>query len=125
METFAQLDAPRDLAKIFDTTEYARWKGFRQSEDSRYVCLTLPHVLLRVPYGKETKPVDAFHYEEASPATIIRNICGATRPTRWAPASPTRSRVTDGARRFAAWKAAGWSIACRPIPSTPNRATSR
>ncbi len=64
METFANLDAPRDIAKIFDTTEYARWKGFRQSEDSRYVCLTLPHVLLRVPYGKATKPIDAFHYEE-------------------------------------------------------------
>lgn len=64
MESFTALDAPRDIAKIFDTTEYARWKGFRQSEDSRYVCLTLPHVLLRVPYGKDTKPVDAFHYEE-------------------------------------------------------------
>lgn len=64
MESFTSLDAPRDIAKIFDTTEYARWKGFRASEDSRYVCLTLPHVLLRVPYGKETKAVDAFHYEE-------------------------------------------------------------
>jgi type VI secretion system protein ImpC len=64
LETYTQLDAPRDLAKIFDTTEYARWKGFRMSEDSRYVCLTLPHVLMRVPYGAATKPVDGFHYEE-------------------------------------------------------------
>ena len=64
LETFTQLDAPRDLAKVFDTTEYARWKGFRLSEDSRYVCLALPHVLMRVPYGKATKPVDGFHYEE-------------------------------------------------------------
>ncbi|HUI79850.1 MAG TPA: type VI secretion system contractile sheath large subunit [Bryobacteraceae bacterium] len=64
LESFTQLDAPRDLAKAFDTTEYARWKGFRMSEDSRYVCLSLPHVLMRVPYGKDTKPVDAFRYEE-------------------------------------------------------------
>jgi type VI secretion system ImpC/EvpB family protein len=64
LESYTQLDAPRDLAKVFDTTEYARWKGFRLSEDSRYVCLTLPHVLMRVPYGKDTKPVDGFHYEE-------------------------------------------------------------
>jgi len=64
LESFTQLDAPRDLAKIFDTTEYARWKGFRSSEDSRYVCLTLPHVLMRIPYGHATKPVDGFHYEE-------------------------------------------------------------
>ena len=64
LESYTQLDAPRDLAKIFDTTEYARWKGFRTSEDSRYMCLTLPHVLMRVPYGQATKQVDGFHYEE-------------------------------------------------------------
>jgi type VI secretion system protein ImpC len=64
LESFTQLDAPRDLAKIFDTTEYARWKGFRSSDDARYVCLTLPHVLMRIPYGAATKPVDGFHYEE-------------------------------------------------------------
>ena len=39
LPSFTQLDAPRDLAKIFDTTEYAKWKSFRQSEDSRYVGL--------------------------------------------------------------------------------------
>lgn len=65
MDSYTQMDAPRDLAKVFDTTEYARWKGFRLSEDSRYVALTLPRVLMRVPYGKDTKPVDAFDYEEA------------------------------------------------------------
>ena len=37
LESFTNLDAPRDMAKIFDTTEYAKWKSFRQSEDSRYV----------------------------------------------------------------------------------------
>ena len=58
------LDAPRDLAKIFDTTEYAKWKSFRQSEDSRYVSLCLPRVLGRLPYGKDTKPVEDFNYEE-------------------------------------------------------------
>jgi type VI secretion system protein ImpC len=64
LESFAQLDAPRDLAKIFDSTEYAKWKSFRQSEDSRYVALCLPRTLSRLPYGKETKPIDEFAYEE-------------------------------------------------------------
>ncbi len=64
LESFTQLDAPRDLAKVFDTTEYAKWKAFRQSEDSRYVALTLPRMLLREPYGNDTVPVEAFHYEE-------------------------------------------------------------
>src|SRR6201994_228314 len=61
---YTQLGAPRDIGKIFDSTEYAKWKSFRQSDDSRYVALTLPHVLMRLPYGKDTKTIDAFDYEE-------------------------------------------------------------
>ncbi len=64
LESYTQLDAPRDLAKIFDSTEYAKWKSFRQSEDSRYVALCLPRTLSRLPYGKDSKPVDDFSYEE-------------------------------------------------------------
>jgi type VI secretion system protein ImpC len=65
LTSYTQLGAPRDIGKIFDSTEYAKWKSFRQSEDSRYVALTLPHILMRLPYGKDTKQVDAFDYEEA------------------------------------------------------------
>ncbi len=64
LESYATLDAPRDLSKVFDSTEYAKWKSFRASEDSRYVGLTAPRMLLRLPYGKNTKAVDAFQYEE-------------------------------------------------------------
>jgi type VI secretion system protein ImpC len=69
MESFTQLDQPRDVARIFDTTEYAKWKSFRQSDDSRYVGLCVPHVLLRLPYGRDTAPVDAFTYEEGVDGT--------------------------------------------------------
>jgi type VI secretion system protein ImpC len=64
LESYTQLDAPRDLAKIFDSTEYAKWKSFRSGEDSRYVALCLPRTLGRLPYGKDTKPVEDFAYEE-------------------------------------------------------------
>jgi type VI secretion system protein ImpC len=64
LESFTSLDAPRDLAKIFDSTEYAKWKSFRQGEDSRYVALCLPRTLSRVPYGKDTKPIEEFAFEE-------------------------------------------------------------
>jgi type VI secretion system protein ImpC len=63
-ERFTDLTAPRDLAKIFDSVEYAAWKSFRESEDSRYTALTLPHVLARLPYGANFKRVDAFNFEE-------------------------------------------------------------
>ncbi|MGD0007061.1 MAG: type VI secretion system contractile sheath large subunit [Terriglobia bacterium] len=69
MESFTQLDQPRDVARIFDTTEYAKWKSFRQSDDSRYVGLCVPHVLMRLPYGRDTVPVDAFTYEEGVDGT--------------------------------------------------------
>jgi type VI secretion system protein ImpC len=69
MDSFTQLDQPRDIGKIFDTTEFAKWKSFRQSDDSRYVGLCVPHVLLRLPYGRDTVPVDAFGYEEGVDGT--------------------------------------------------------
>jgi hypothetical protein len=51
IESFGDLGKPRDLAKVFDTVEYAKWKAFRESEDSRYVGLTLPRFLGRLPYN--------------------------------------------------------------------------
>ena len=69
LDSFTQIDAPRDMAKIFDSSEYAKWKSFRQSEDSRYVGLCLPHVLMRLPYGKNGAQVDTFNYEEAVDGT--------------------------------------------------------
>jgi type VI secretion system protein ImpC len=64
LDSFTSIDAPRDMAKIFDNTEYAKWKSFRASEDSRYVGLALPHILMRLPYGKNGVTVDAFNYQE-------------------------------------------------------------
>lgn len=64
-DSFTDMSGPRDLAKVFDTVEYTKWKSFRTSEDSRYVGLTLPHVLGRLPYGPETTPVEEFNFVES------------------------------------------------------------
>ena len=64
MENFADIGQVRDIAKIFDSTEFAKWKSFRDSEDSRYVGLAMPHILMRLPYGRDTKPVEGFDFEE-------------------------------------------------------------
>ncbi|OQW92169.1 MAG: EvpB family type VI secretion protein [Thiotrichaceae bacterium IS1] len=64
MDSFTELGNPRDLAKLFESTELIKWKSFRESENSRYVALTLPHILLRYPYGPDTDPVREFDYEE-------------------------------------------------------------
>ena len=65
LEEFTDLGKPRDLAKVFDTVEYAKWKSFRESEDSRYVGLTLPRFLGRLPYNpKDGTTVEGFNFVE-------------------------------------------------------------
>jgi len=68
-ERFTELANPRDLAKIFDSVEYAAWKSFRESEDSRYVAVTMPRVLGRLPYGQDFKRVAEFNFEESVDGT--------------------------------------------------------
>ncbi|WP_137938744.1 type VI secretion system contractile sheath large subunit [Chitinivorax sp. B] len=65
LDSFTDMGKPRDLAKIFDTVEYVKWKSFRESEDSRYVGLTLPHFLGRLPYNpKDGTAVEGFNFVE-------------------------------------------------------------
>ena len=63
-ENWEELTKPRDLEKVFESLEYTKWNSFRESDDSRFVTLTMPRVLARLPYGEATKPVEAFSYEE-------------------------------------------------------------
>ena len=84
------------------------------TEDSRYVCLTMPRVLMRVPYGKDTKPIDGLQLRrERHRRRTTRSTSGATRRMRWGRGSRMRSRRTAGARPSGAWKAAGWWTGCR------------
>ena len=53
----------KDLKSIFEGPQYIKWQSFRESEDSRNVGLTLPHFLLRLPYGPDTKATKRFNYK--------------------------------------------------------------
>lgn len=64
-DSYSELSRPRDLEKIFDSLEYAKWRGYRDSEDSRFVTLTMPRALARLPYGESTRPIEEFNFEEA------------------------------------------------------------
>jgi type VI secretion system protein ImpC len=102
-DDFTELSNPRDLAKIFDGVEYAAWKSFRESEDSRYVALTMPRVLARLPYGQEYRKIDAFNYEENIDGTNHQKYSWMS--SAWAYAT----RVTDA---FAQW---GWMARTRGV----------
>jgi type VI secretion system protein ImpC len=64
MDSFQELQNPKDIAKIFTTPEYAAWRSLRESEDSRYIGLAMPRFLARLPWGAKTEPVEEFDFEE-------------------------------------------------------------
>ena len=64
MDSWQELSNPRDITKIFGSPEYAPWQSLRASDDARYLGLTMPRYLARLPYGSKTDPVEAFSFEE-------------------------------------------------------------
>ncbi len=64
MDSWTELSNPRDLSKVFDTPDYAAWRGLRDSDDAKYLGLCLPRVLSRLPYGAKSEPVGEFAFEE-------------------------------------------------------------
>jgi type VI secretion system protein ImpC len=64
MDNWQQIVNPRDLGKLFETVDYADWRAFRESEDSKYVALAMPRFMGRRPYGANSEPVDEFAFEE-------------------------------------------------------------
>lgn len=102
-DTFSEMTEVRDVAKIFDRTEYMKWRSFRESEDSRYVGLTMPHVLMREPYGEATKPTESFRFEEDVDGRDHKKYL-------WGNAA-----YALGARLTEAFSMYGWCVAIRGV----------
>jgi type VI secretion system protein ImpC len=107
-QDWTELSKPRDLAKIFDTVEYSKWRSFRDSEDSRFVSLVMPRVIARLPYGAETKPIDQFAYEEAP-----SDASGAARPMAHNEYCWMNAAYVMGARLTDAFARSGFCVAIR------------
>lgn len=103
MDSFEKLGVPRDLSKIFESVELTKWKSFRDMEDSRYVTLTLPRVLMRLPYGPETCPVDGLNYTESVEGTDSSKFCWAN------PCYALGQRITNAFAHY------GWTAAIRGV----------
>lgn len=103
MESFENLQTPRDLSKLFESSDMASWRSFRQSDDARYVTLVLPHVLMRLPYGPDTVPVEGLNFIEKVDGTNNRKFC-------WGNAAYALAQRINHA--FAAY---GWTAAIRGV----------
>ena len=105
MDSWKELANPRDLTKIFSTPEYASWKSLRESDDSRYLALTMPRVLARLPYGAKTNPVEEFGFEEDT---------GAAEHSKYTWMNSAYAMATNINQSF---KAFGWCSQIRGIES--------
>ncbi len=103
MDRFDELPKPRDMAKIFESVEFAAWTSFRESEDSRYTALTLPRVLSRLPYGNEFRRVSEFNFEESVDGSDHSKY--AWMNAAWAYAA----RITDSVAKW------GWMARTRGV----------
>jgi type VI secretion system protein ImpC len=103
LDSWTELPKPRDLAKIFESVDYAAWKSFRESEDSRFAALTMPRTLGRLPYGSNFKKVDAFNFEEAVDGTDHSKYLWMN--ASWAYAV----RITDAVAKY------GWMARTRGV----------
>ena len=102
-DNFNEMNEVRDVSKIFDRAEYSKWRSFRDSEDSRFVGLTLPHVLGREPYGAMTKPTETFNFEEDVDGTDHKKYL-------WSNAA-----YALGTRLTEAFSMHGWCVAIRGV----------
>ncbi len=92
-ESFENLPRLKDLKSLFEGPQYARWHAFRESEDARYVGLTLPRFLLRLPYGQDTIPVKSFNFNE--------DAVGKHENYLWGPSSfAFATRVADSFAKY-------------------------
>jgi len=105
MDSWQELGNPRDLTKILQTAEYAPWRSLRDSDDARYVGLTMPRFLSRLPYGAKTDPVEEFDFEEDTEGADHSKYC-------W-----TNSAFAMGVNINRAFKLYGWCSRIRGAES--------
>ncbi|MDR1365338.1 MAG: type VI secretion system contractile sheath large subunit [Holosporales bacterium] len=99
LDKFEDMPLPRDLSKILESPDYTKWNSFRNMEDSRYVALLLPRILMRLPYGPNTLPVAEFNFTEDVGIGDTEKFCWGN------PAYALAQRITDAFAKYS-WTAA-------------------
>ncbi|MSP00686.1 MAG: type VI secretion system contractile sheath large subunit [Acetobacteraceae bacterium] len=107
-DSYTEMSKPRDLAKIFETSDYMKWRSFRDSEDARFVSLVMPRTLARLPYGAGTKAIEEFGYEEAP-----FDVTGAAKPMEHTEYCWMNAAYAMGARLTDAFAQYGFCTAIR------------
>ena len=67
LDSFRDLHPTLDLDRLFGQREYTRWRAMQKVEDTRFLGVLLPPVLLRRPHADMAR-CDRFRFEEATGA---------------------------------------------------------
>lgn len=108
LQDYTELSKPRDLEKTYESIEFAKFRSFRESEDARFVTLTMPRTLARLPYGEATKPIEEFDFEEGP-----LDEQGRPRPMGHKDYCWMNSAYVMGTTLTSAFAKYGWCVAIR------------
>jgi type VI secretion system protein ImpC len=65
LRSFSELKHVDDVKNTFNGVEYTAWNELRRNPDSRFLAMTMPRVLARLPYGSKTIAANGLNFEEA------------------------------------------------------------
>ncbi|WP_281558499.1 type VI secretion system contractile sheath large subunit [Thalassomonas sp. RHCl1] len=108
LDSFKTFNEHKPIATGFESPSYAAWHAFRDSDDARYVALTLPRTLARLPYGKKSLEAESFVYEE-----MALDSEGKPRPTSDDQLVWSNSAFAAGLKMTQAFSEFGWCTAIR------------
>jgi type VI secretion system protein ImpD len=66
LDSFRDLGRPANLETVFSQPDYQRWHGLRTEDDTKFIGLALPRILLRAPYAARSGRSDGFCFSETS-----------------------------------------------------------
>ena len=110
ISSFETLNAGKPVAPGFASPAYASWNAFRDSDDARYVALTLPRALARLPYGASGTSIKDFTFEE-----FPKENDGERRPSREHSFTWSNACFEMGLLMHNAFTAFGWCTAIRGL----------
>lgn len=93
IDSFEELPNIKDVKSIFESPKYTKWRSLRESEDARYIGLTAPRFLLRVPYDPVENPIKSFNYNESVSESHEHYLWGNT-------AFAFATRLTDSFAKY-------------------------
>ncbi len=64
LDSWEQLQDPENISEQVRTKRHAAWNDLRKAEDARFLAMTLPRFMARMPYGESGQKVSAFAFEE-------------------------------------------------------------